>query len=70
MEEENLQEINIKVKLVHNFDVNEAFLYDILNGLGDHLVPVNEVTLNGVVLFDNKSGFHRENFGGGNSNGN
>lgn len=61
----NMQEIFIKVKLVENFKVNEPFLYEILNGLGDHLVPVDEITLNGSVLFDNKNGFHRENFKGG-----
>ena len=57
----NIQEINLKVKLVDNFRVDEAFLYDILNGLGDHLVPVNEITLDGEILFDNNNGFHKEN---------
>lgn len=61
------QEIIIKVKLVENFKVDEAFIYDILNGLGDHLVPVNEISLNGNILFDNKNGFHKENFKGGNN---
>lgn len=58
------QEIIIKVKLVENFKVDEAFIYDILNGLGDHLVPVNEISLNGNILFDNKNGFHKDNFKG------
>lgn len=61
MSTENLQELNIKVKLVNNFKVDESFLYEILNGLGDHIVPVNEITLNGVVLFDAINGFNKEN---------
>lgn len=67
-QENNLQELIIKVKLVENFKVDEAFIYDILNSLGDHLVPVNEITLNENILFDNKSGFHKENFKGGIAN--
>ena len=67
-QENNLQEITIKVKLVENFKVDEAFIYDILNSLGDHLVPVNEVFLNNNILFDSKNGFHKENFKGGISN--
>lgn len=66
-QENNLQELLIKVKLVENFKVDEAFIYDVLNGLGDHLVPVNEISLNGNILFDNKNGFHKENFKGGNN---
>ena len=61
MGNENLQELNIKVKLVENFKVDEEFLYDILNSFGDHLIPVNEITLNGEVVFDSVNGFHKEN---------
>lgn len=67
-QENNLQELIIKVKLVENFKVDEAFIYDVLNGLGDHLVPVNEITLNNNILFDSKNGFHKENFKGGTIN--
>lgn len=67
-QENNLQELLIKVKLVENFKVDEAFIYDVLNGLGDHLVPVNEISLNGNILFDSKNGFHRDNFKGGINN--
>ena len=67
-QENNLQELLIKVKLVENFKVDEAFIYDILNGLGDHLVPVNEITLNNNILFDSKKGFYKENFKGGTIN--
>lgn len=63
-QENNLQELLIKVKLVENFKVDEAFIYDILNGLGDHLVPVNEISLDGNILFDSKNGFHRDNIKG------
>ena len=62
------QDVNIKVKLVDNFKIDETFIYDILNGLADHLIPVNEITLNDNVLFDNKSGFHKENINGGINN--
>lgn len=61
MEEDNLQEINITVKLVNSFNVDEGFLLDILNGLGDHLVPVDEIKLNGATVFNKTEGFHLEN---------
>ena len=65
IEEDNMQEITIKVKLVENFKIDETFLYEILNGLGDHLVPVNEIIFKNHILFDNKNGFHKEHFKGG-----
>ena len=65
--EENLQKVVIEVQLVENFKVDEEIIYEILNGLGDHLIPVNNISLNNNILFDNKNGFHRENFKGGNN---
>ena len=60
--DENLQELVITVKLVNNFNVDEQFLLDVLNSLGDHLIPVNNITLNGLEVFDSKFGFNRANF--------
>lgn len=53
------QEINIKVLLTPNYKVDEKFLMDIINGLNDRYVPVNQITLNGIEKFNNVQGFIR-----------
>ena len=42
------QEINIKVLLSPDYVVTEEFLMDIINGLNDRFVPINQITVNGI----------------------
>lgn len=51
------QEILIKVLLTPEYNVDEKFLMDIINGLNDRYVPVNQILLNGVEKFNNVQGF-------------
>ena len=54
------QEINIKILLTSDYHIDEKFLMDIINGLNDRYVPVNQITVNGVEKFNNVQGFIKE----------
>ena len=54
------QEIIIKVLLTPEYKVDEKFLMDIINGLNDRYVPVNQILLDGVEKFNNVQGFIKE----------
>lgn len=50
-------EITIKIILEENNIIDEKLYMDIINGLNDRYVPVNEITLNGDLVFTNTDGF-------------
>ena len=54
------QEINIKILLTSDYNIDEKFLMDIINGLNDRYVPVNQIIVNGIEKFNNVQGFIKE----------
>lgn len=54
------QEINVKILLSPEYVVDETFMMDIINGLNDRFVPVNQIIVNGIEKFNNKEGFIKE----------
>lgn len=50
-------EIMVKIILDESYKVDTSLYLDIINGLNDRLVPVNEITLNNKIVFTNTEGF-------------
>lgn len=50
----------ITVKMIITENINKELLMSIINGLNDNFLPVNEISVNGKLVFDNTQGFIKE----------